>query len=329
MSHLQFGFAFAFLRRIARKIGFYRSAVLVLWLSTTFWLVDRKIVPTLLIGEPPAYATPGKDRQRPVAWYLNLNESRLGWALSDIGRQTTDVTEIHSLVHFDGLPWDQLLPTYLREVARASIQAANSIEMEVESHMLINPLNQLQSFDTKLRFRPNMGQSLVAIEGNVEGDALVLNSRCGNYPQEKITVPMPDHKIRDSFSPETELRGLRLGQKWTIVSYSPLSLPSNALDLLQHRAPTVVLLAEVEEKKDLMWNGKMEPAWLVVYRSDTSQSPGSESTVRNRMWVRVSDGTVIREEVFLGGNTLTFSRMSEKDAAELRSRRKEFVTEPL
>ena len=286
----------------------------------------RKILPTLLIGEPPAYATAGKDRQRPVAWYLYLNESRLGWALSNIGRQTTDVTEIHNLVHFDGLPLDKLLPMYLRAFAHASIQAANSMEMEVESNMLINPLNQLQSFDSKLRFRPSSGQSLVAIDGNVEGDALVLNYRCGDFPPEKISVPMPDSKIRDGFSPETELRGLRLGQKWTIVSYSPLSLPANSLDLLQHRAPTVVLLAEVEEKQDLRWNGRMEPAWLVVYRSDTSQNPGSESTVRNRMWVRVSDGTVIREEVVLGGNSLTFNRMTDNDAAELRSQRKEFST---
>lgn len=299
------------------RIRCYRIAVLALWLAATGWLVVRKIVPTLLIGEPPAYAIAGRQRQRPVAWYLNFNESRLGWALSEIGRQTTDVTEIHSLVHIDGLPWEQLLPAYLREIARASVQAANSKHMEVESNMLINPLNQLQSFDTKVRALPSTGQSLVAIDGNVEGDALVLNSRWGNYPQEKITVPMPDNKIRDSFSPETELRGLRLGQKWTIVSYSPLSLPSNALDWLQHRPPTVVLLAEVEEKKDLMWNGKVEPAWLVVYRSDTSQSPRSESTVCNRMWVRVSDGIVLREEVVMAGNTLTFSRMTEKDAAKL------------
>ena len=151
----------------------------------------------------------------------------------------------------------------------------------------------------------------------------------GNYPQDKVTVPMPDTTIRDSFSPETLLQDLRLGQKWTVISYSPLSLSSNPLDYLQHRPPTVVLLAKVEEKKDLMWSGKIEPAWLVVYRSDTSQSPDSESTVCNRMWVRVSDGTVIREEVLLGGNTLTFSRMAEKEAAELRAQRKEFFSEQL
>jgi hypothetical protein len=307
------------------RIRWYRLAVLVLWLAATSWLVVRKILPPLLVGDPPVYAAAATDKPRPtVAWYLNLNESRLGWALSEISRQSTDVTEIHSLVHFDGLPLDQLLPLSLRAIARASTHAANSAAMEVESHMLINPLNQLQSFDSKLKFRPNTGQSLVTIEGNVDGDTLVLNFRYGELPQEKISVPLPESKIRDSFSPETELRGLHLGQSWTIVSYSPLS--SNPLDLLQHRTPTEVLLAAVEEKKDVMWNGQMEPAWLVVYRSDTSQNPGNENNVRNRMWVRM-DGTVIREEVLLGGNSLTFSRMPDKSAARLRDERKEFFTQ--
>ncbi len=96
------------------RIRWYRLAVLVLWLAATSWLVVRKILPPLLIGEPPVYATVAMEKQRPpVAWYLNLNENRIGWALSEISRQSTDVTEIHSLVHFDGLPLDKLLPVYL------------------------------------------------------------------------------------------------------------------------------------------------------------------------------------------------------------------------
>jgi hypothetical protein len=262
----------------------------------------------------------------PVAWYLNLNDNRLGWALSEISRQATDVTEIHSLVHFDGLPLDQLLPSSLRPFARASTQFSNSLGMDVESHMLINPLNQLQSFDSKLKFCPHTGQSLVAIEGNVDGDTLTLTFRYGDMPQEKIPLTMPENKIRDSFSPETELRGLHLGQSWTIVSYSPLALPTNPLDYFQHRAPTEVLLAQVEEKTSVMWNGQMETVWLVVYRTDTGQSPDSDKkNIRNRMWVRM-DGTVIRQEVLLSGNSLLFSRMPDKAAAKLRAERKEFFS---
>jgi hypothetical protein len=315
------------------RIRWYRLAVLALWLVAMSWLVVCKILPPLLIGEPPIYASMAAERARPpVAWYLNLNDIRLGWALSEISRQSTDATEIHSLVHFDGLPLDQLLPVYLRELARASIQSAKRMEMEVESHMLINPLNQLQSFDSKLKFRPHTGQSLVTIEGNVDGDKLKLAFRVGDMPLERMELSMPENKIRDSFSPETELRGLHLGQSWTIVTYSPLALPSNPLDLVQHRAPTEVLLAKVEEKTLVMWNGQMEPAWLVVYRSDASQTPDDERNIRNRMWVRTdskdgTDGMVIRQQVLLGGNSLLFSRMPEKAAGQLRGERKDFSSQ--
>ncbi len=189
--------------------------------------------------------------------------------------------------------------------------------------MLINPLNQLQSFDSKVKQCPHTGQSLVAIEGNVDSDMLTLAYRYGDTPQKKLTLALPENKIRDSLSPETELRGLHVGQSWTIVSYSPLS--SNPLDYLQERAPTEVLLAKVEDKPDMIWNGQPEPVWEVVYRTDTVQDPTSDKNVRNRMWVRM-DGTVIREEVRLSGIRLLFVRMPDKDAAKLRTERKEFFT---
>ena len=96
-----------------------------------------------------------------------------------------------------------------------------------------------------------------------------------------------------------ELRGLHLGQSWTIVSYSPLALPSNPMDLLKGRPPTEVLFAKVEEQTQLTWNGQLEPTWVVVYRTDTSEGPGNEKNIRNRLWV-LRDGTVVRQEVRLG-----------------------------
>ena len=222
--------------RCTMTIRWYQLGVLVLWLAATGWLVVCKIVPPLLIGEPPVYASMAADKpQPPVAWFLDLNHSRLGWALSEISRQSTDVTEIHSLVHFDGLPLDQLLPAYLQIFVPQGSATLKGVQLEVESHMLINPLNQLQSFDSRLKFHPHSGQSLVAIEGTVDGDKLKLSFRAGDTPPGKWEISMPENKIRDSFSPETELRRLHRGQSWTIVTYSPLALPSNPLDLLSTR----------------------------------------------------------------------------------------------
>ncbi len=307
-------------------IRWYRLAVFALWLVATSWLTVRKILPPFFIGEPPSYEVASGDGPRPpVAWNVYLNEHRLGWAMSEISRHSTDITEIHSLVHFDRLPVQEILPIGLRAIAYASTQAAGSTQWEVESNLITNPLNQLVSFDS--RFRPKGGQSLVKIEGSVEGDKLKLSVRVGDYNNPNIELPMPDSKIRDSFTPEMELRGLRLGQSWTIVSYSPLALPSHPMDMIQGRPPTEVLFAKVEERTQSPWNGRLEPMWVVVYRSEAGEGPGSEKNIRNRLWVR-RDGTVVRQEVYLGEHCLLFMRLPDEDAAKLRDEHKEFQGQP-
>ena len=99
------------------------------------------------------------------------------------------------------------------------------------------------------------------------------------------------------------------------------------MDLLRGRPPTEILFAKVEEQARLPWNGQLEPMWVVVYRSDAGEGPGNEKNVRNRLWVH-RDGTVVRQEVFLGDHSLLFMRLPEKDAAELRDKHKEFQKQP-
>lgn len=303
-------------------IHWYRLGVFALWLAAMSWLAVSKILPPFMVGEPPAYeAVRTGGPHPPVAWYLYLDENRLGWALSEISQQSTDTTEIHSLVHFDNLPLDDLLPVYLRAIAHSSTRAAKSTEMEVESDVITNTaLNQLVSFYSK--FRPKNGQSLVRIEGSMEADKLKLAVRTGQWNYE-AELPLPENKVRDSFSPEMTLRGLRLGQSWTFDSYSPLALPSHPINMFQYRPPTERLFARVEDRPQLQWNGRMESMWLVVYRTDGGQGPEGDKNVRNRLWVH-SDGTVVRQEVLLGDHSLMFTRMPEKEAAALRAEHKEF-----
>ncbi len=288
------------------------------------WLAVCKILPPFFMGEPPVYELASSDASRPpVAWHLYFDERRLGWALSESNQQSTDTTEIHSLVHFDRLPFEEILPIYLRDVARRTIQAAGSTEMEVESNLITNPLNQLVAFTSRLR--PKSGQSLVRIEGSLEGDKLKLAVHIGTNYNPDIELPMPENKIRDSFAPEMQLRGLYLGQHWRFTSYSPFSLPSHPVEILQQRPPTEDLFAKVEKQARLTWNGRLEPMWVVVYRSDPSEE--SEKNVRNRLWVH-RDGTVVRQEVFFGDHSLLFLRLSEEDAARLRDKHKEFQRQP-
>ena len=292
------------------------------------WLVVRKVLPPFLSGEPPAYDSADTDRPHPpVAWSLYLSERPLGWAWSESSQQATGTTELHCLVHFDSLPsLEKILPIWLGDIARASTQAVGSGEMEVESNLITNSaLNQLVSFYSK--FRPKSGQSVVNLAGSVEKDKLKLVVRIGDWLPREFELPLPDNKIRDGFAPETELRGLHLGQSWTIVSYSPLALPSHPVEVFQGRPPTEVFFAKVEDQAQMTWNGRLEPTWVVVYRSDAREGPGNEKNIRNRLWVR-RDGTVVRQEILLGDHSLLFMRMPEKDAAVLRNAHQELQRQP-
>ena len=308
-------------------IRWYRLAVFALWLAAMSWLTVRKILPPFFKGEPPAYESARGDKPRPpVAWHVYLNEHRLGWALSEISQQSTDTTEIHSLVHFDRLPLDELLPIYLRAIARASTHAAGSTEMEVESNLITNPLNQLVSFDSK--FRPKGGQSLVKIEGSVEGDKLKLTVHVGDYDNPNIELPMPDNKIRDSFAPEMELRGLHLGQSWTIVSLQPVgpAKPSPGHDsraaadgssFRQGGRAGAVDRGTGSRSRCGWWSTAAMPAKVPAAKRTSAIGCGSTATAR-----------VVRQEVLLGDHSLLFMRMPEKDAAKLRDEHKEFQRQP-
>jgi hypothetical protein len=129
-------------------------------------------------------------------------------------------------------------------------------------------------------------------------------------------------QVGDSLSPQTALPGLRAGQAWTISSYSPMALVNNPLDMLRSRSPIEVLHARVEESESIVWNGRAEDTWLVVYRTQVGQGPGSDKNIRNRLWVR-RDGKVLRQQVIVGDSVLMFTRLSDEETDSLRAAHQE------
>lgn len=285
----------------------YSVAVVVLWLATMGWLVVRKVLPPLLIGEPPSYHTivATEAPSPPVGWKLFLNNQRLGWALSTMTRLPNQTTEVRSRVHFDHVPLDQLIPSWLRSLARGGEQSIGNLAMEAESAMTIDPLGRLVDFDSALRVRPT--QSIVRLRGSVEGPKLKLSIHSGDFTYDpEISLPR-EAMLGDSFAPQTRLPGLRAGQKWTVPSYSPLYPLNNPIEILQ---------ATVEELTTIAWNGHTVDVWRVVYRADAAQGPGSDKNIRNVLWVR-HDGAVLRQQVMIFDGSLMFSRMSDDEAIAL------------
>ena len=70
-------------------------------------------------------------------------------------------------------------------------------------------------------------------------------------------------------------------------------------------------------REPIFWDGTIEDAWLVVYRSDSGQRgrqrPGSP---RGKLWVR-RDGAVLRQEAMIFDSTVAFVRLTDEESAEL------------
>ena len=302
----------------------YRAAVVLLWLGATGWLVVCKIVPSLLVGEPPSYnSMVNVSTDAPTGWWLYWNGEKIGWALTAVNRQANDTSDIHSLIHFNRIPIEQVLTAPLQALVRAQTGGLDKIEMNVENRVMLDPLNHLVDFRSVVRQRQE--HPLVSIHGNVDGDRLKMDVRVGDTATWSPEVPMPDAMLSDCFSPQIVLGSSCMGQAWTVVSYSPMSLATQPIALFNNRPPMEVLYAKVEGESKMTWDHEQIPVWTLVFRSEDARGPDNDGNIRNRLWVRCDNGAVMKQEVRIGTHQLTFSGMPEKEALAIGSEHVEFA----
>ncbi len=282
-------------------------AVIVLWLTSMSWLVVKKVLPPLLVGQPPSYRTivQAQRNEPPVGWEIDLNGRTIGWAVNKAERLPNQVTEIHSRIHIDQLPLNKLVSGNLRFLLNAVDWPNIAIGMETQNIVTIDPLGRLSHFQSAVKLVP-LGMVL-KLKGMVDGDRLRLTAYSENfsYPTE-LPLP-PEGTLGDAVAPQTQLPGLRRGQAWTVPVYNPLR-PQQPLEILQ---------AKVEDSTSLSWNGRTHSVWRVVYRRDSGAGLGSSDTPCGRLWVR-RDGTVLKQETTLLGSTLTFVRLPNDASLELQ-----------
>ncbi len=287
----------------------FSVAVILLWLSTMSWLVITKVVPPLLIGDPPSYRTILDARRGgpPVGWSMDINGKEMGWALCEITALPQGLTEVHSQVHFDELPLEQMAPDWLRVALKLTNQSSR-LEMDAESWLVVDALGQLSRIESLVRL-DSIG-NLIRLDGEIEGNQLKWEVKSGNFIYKDEAYLASDALVGDSLAPQTHLPGLRAGQTWTVPAYSPFRPPNNPIEILQ---------ATVEPLKSMSYNGRVEDVWLVEYRSDPGSGIGHHGAPRERLWVR-RDGTVLRQQVRLFDATITFTRLPRDQAVKLGNR---------
>ncbi len=285
----------------------FEVAVVLLWLATMSWLVSQKIVPPILTGRPPNYRTIVEARQSepPVGWNMLCNNRSIGWGLSSTVSLPHELTEIRSRVHFARLPLEEVAPGWLGRMFKQLDEPRFKLSLDVKSILTIDPLGRLSYFESAVKLDP-LDQK-IKIDGTVRGADLVLSIRSADVSYTREVPISSNSLLGDSFSPETKLPGLKVGQTWKIRSVSPLAPRSNPVELLE---------ATVERIEPLIWNGQTVNAKIVIYRSAHGLGLTRSRGHRGKMWVD-ADGTVLQQEVMVFNATFTFVRMPRELADKL------------
>ena len=225
-------------------------AVCLLWLIAMGWLFWEKVLPPLLLGDPPSYRTIADSRnyREPVGWKLFINGRPVGSALSTALKLAGDRTEIKSRVVFDHVPLEELTPNWLRgKLGSLLVPQAGDLKMESESTLTVDAEGRLAKFRSALHVQ-SMGD-VVVLYGAFEGGRLKLTIHYGDFTYPTEAFLPPKSLAGDTLSPQACLPGLRKGQTWTAPSYSPLR-PAND--------PMEILKATVKDQESIVWNGHRE-----------------------------------------------------------------------
>jgi hypothetical protein len=285
----------------------YNAAVVVMWLATMTWLVKEKVLPPLLVGDPPSQreVVEAQNREPPVGWKVSWKGESLGWALTDTKLQSNGLTEIHGRVHFDKFPIGAMAPAWLRPFLAIAKKPAVQLRMDASSELLIDTFGRLLRFDSAIQLDPLIEK--ISIRGTVEGGQLELVVRSGNQSfSHEVPLP-PKSLLSDALSPQTQLPGLHVGQKWSVPIFNPL-WPT--------KGPIEIICATVEGTGPLFWNGAGEDTLLVVYRLDSGSGGNADKNVKGRLWVR-RDGAVLQQEAMLFDSTVVFVRLTNKETLDL------------
>ncbi|MFM8805030.1 MAG: hypothetical protein ACKOK8_14170 [Planctomycetia bacterium] len=277
--------------------------VLVFWGVTSGWLLVAKILPSLRLGSPPGYQAlyMAEDRLVPVAWTVLWNGQPLGWALSQTERTEQGGMEVESLLHFDRLPVDEVLPSWTKTLLRHSFDPGTSYSFDARGHLSIDGKGDLRSFSSVVTL-PGTGNR-VFLNGRIEDGGAIVDVRANgvNY---SVSRHLPNHiRIGDELSPQATLPGLYPNRQWTVPVYSPLR---------PGQSPIQILHARVTGEESMFWDDKL----LRVDVVDYADVPADPATPRCRLWVDRC-GRVLKQESLILGSKLVFARRTDAAAENL------------
>lgn len=276
----------------------WNVAIVVLWLASMSWLLVAKVLPPLIVGDPPTYASVVDTRPQSLTWQIFWDGEPMGDATSTMEHRGDLTTQLGSTVRLDRLPLGRIAPPWMVPLLGLEGAAEATISLRTQSRFNIDPLGQLIDFDTTLSI--DQMHDAVEVRGTVNEGRLLIDFRVGETHTATEAYLPPAGLVSDVFSPQLRLPRLRVGQTWTEPVYSPLR-PS--------KSPMEILQVSVERQESMIWNGARQRVLVVVYRSDAGGNVSTADRERGRAWVHES-GAVLKQEARVMGALLTFERLT-------------------
>lgn len=284
---------------------FFTPVVVGFWLVTMGWLVGSKILPALAPGSPPGHQAffTSAGKLVPVAWTLECNNRPIGWAFTQATHSHRDGLLVDSRLHFDRLPWDDVLPAWASVFLHQVSLPVPHAGFDARGRISIDSGGKLRSFSSVVTL-PGVRETLV-LTGMVDEGRVSMFMAAGDLRYETTRHLPTTAMVGDELSPLATLPGLHEGRRWTVPMYSPLRPGQSPLEILH---------AEVGAEETLYWDGVLTRVHVVSYRED----PSSSRPPRCRLWVDHA-GRVLRQEAALLGARVAFVRQSDDEAIRLAS----------
>ena len=281
----------------------YVAGIVVFWLASMSWLVTEKVLPPFFSGDAPRTGALRQDE--PVAWRIDLDQSPCGEAVLQAVPGGQGVREVHSHVAVRSIPLPQALPVWLSSIATA----IDTLSLETRTRTAFDGFGRLARFETRIEV--NQLAFPILVNGTVVGHKLKLSLRAGDL-QRRLEKPWPSGGVlAHEVLPETKLINVHPGKRWRREVFSPFSGSSEPVEILE---------AIVVEDVKIDYAGEFIVARQIEYRAPDRTGASDEERLRARMWV-AEDGRVLKQETYLFGSRLTFTRLDEESslaAAESR-----------
>lgn len=283
--------------------------IVLFWLATTAFVVNRDVVPRLLAGGAPPLRIDIADEATqavPVRWSVYRGPAKVGSLYTRM-----------EYVPADDTFW---FTSNYRDLA-FDFGSVSVVVSEMQNAVRVTRTGDLreQNMAGKLALKIG-GVVLATATADVAATVTdgVLNGHCkvtsplGKVDKPLDPTPVPGGQVLNPMMPVNRLRDVRPGKRWVVRENDPLreAMAAAFRDVAKQGGQVAALaaggaanrelLAEVlAEPESVSVKGTETPCWVIAYRGEE---------IAARTWVSVADGRVLRQEASGMGEVLRFER---------------------